>query len=135
VGSCRARSVGHLVVTAADAHETGLVLADEALSLVIHNPSYVSLLLRWDADPVDPSDPRGGYAIALPGVSLCSLPIPDGAEFVSIGIAIPAVASGYEAVIDMTGADAITIWATPTNQGTFIGPLNSAPMPIRSTGS
>jgi hypothetical protein len=135
VGSCRARAIGHLVITNTDVAETGLVIPEDAVSLVIHNPSYLTLLLRWEATAVDPADPRGGYDLALPGVSLASLLIPEGASQLSVAVMLPPVPTGYEAIIDTTGIDAVTIWATPNNQGVFVGPLNSAPMPTRSTGT
>ena len=135
---CRASDVGRLVVTANSALN-GASIPDDAVSLVIHNPSYAALLIRWGSTPVDSSDRRGGYDLAIPGPSLAAIPIPkDASQLCAAWLTpdIPYLAPpDYVPVVDVSGADTILIQATPNNQGVFIGLLNGAPLPLVNTGT
>jgi hypothetical protein len=137
---CRYDELGRLVVSNDGAVSLPpLSLPPDAVSLVIHNPSFAFLACRWGATPVDPSDSRSGFDFAIPGPSLCSVPIKAGETQLSVAWGTPPVPFGYGETyvveIDESGADVISIWSTPNNQGTFIGPLNGGPVPVRNTGT
>ena len=125
---CRATSLVRMAVMDGSG-VSGIDVPSDAISLVIHNPSYATLLIRWGATAVDVADPRG-YDLALPGVSLAAIPIPEGVLQMSIDWVAPAAPAGYTANIDTTGVDAVTVWATAANQGTFVGSINNGPLPI-----
>ena len=130
---CSAVPLTRLTVVAG-ASQSGIPIPKDALSLVIHNPSYVTLLIAWGG-ALDPGDSRSGYYLALPGTSLCSIPIPqDASQFSIAWVAPPSPDPLYFVLIDETGADVITIMATPNNKGTFIGQLTSNPVPTQLIG-
>lgn len=118
---CRASLVGRMPIIS-DSALSALPIPTDALSIVIDNPSLADVLIRWGPTPVDPTDSRDGYDVAVPGPSLSSRPIPDDATVMSIAWRAPAnTVFGFSVSVDTTGADVVTIQATPNNQGTFFG--------------
>ena len=112
----------------------GVPIPADALSLVIDNPSFAYLLIRWGSTPVDASDPRG-YDLVIPGPTLCELPLGEEAgDMVSLDWADPfgSLDAGASVTIDTSGVDIVQIWAKPINPVTFIGLLSTRTPPAPS---
>jgi hypothetical protein len=129
MSTCRAVPVIRLPVTDGAA-QAGIGIPADAVSLVIHNPSWAALLIRWSATAVDPTDSRSGYDLAIIGPTLSSIPIPVDAQQLSVAWGTPVWTGGAHVIVDTTGADVITIEATKSNQGVFIGLLSTATPPL-----
>jgi hypothetical protein len=118
VAACRASIIARMQVLPGGAR-SALSIPDDAVSLLVHNPSQAIVLLRWGATPVDGSDIRGGYDLSLPGCSFTTLPIPDGETQVSFDWMYPLDPSnGAPVLLDISGRDFVTIESTPNNQST-----------------
>jgi hypothetical protein len=127
---CRASLVGRMQITAGAARPA-LPIPPGAVSIVIDNPSWAVLLIRWGPTPVDVADSRDGYDVAVPGPSFSSRAIPEDATEMSIAWKAPA-GWGYNVDVNATGTDVVTIQATDNNQGSFFGLYTEAAAPAVS---
>jgi|GEM_PF-6658282 hypothetical protein len=119
MGPCRSTLLAKLNAADETSQVIGKEIPADAESLVVFNPSSVSVFIRWGTDPspIGVADPTS-YDWVFPPASLSAMPIP--ADVASMSVFWYATGGG------VVGIDQVVlVYSTPNNQGTFTGAVST----------